>query len=406
MNIFESFITAVDSILANKMRSILTMLGVIIGVGAVIGLMSIGDGVNESITGDIQSIGTNLLTVTTDTEVSNGRISLSLDDVEALSDPLNAPDVSGVAAAVQGEQQVVYSGLEEGATVLGVTANYFDINNLNEFAYGDRLTTNDVDTNARVAVIGWTLANDLFGDEFPVGNFIKINGVSYEVVGVLTEEGESITGSADENVYLPISTAQSRLFNYRTRTGAKAVNLIYAQAASEEQTDAAIEQVTEVLRDQHGIAYAGEDDFLIISQADLLSTLDQVTGTLTAFLGAIAGISLLVGGIGIMNIMLVSVTERTREIGIRKAIGALRRDIIAQFLLESILLSLLGGLLGIALGYSMSLVVGNLLDITAVVTTSTVALASGFALGVGLLFGAYPAWRASSLRPIEALRYE
>lgn len=406
MNIYESLLTAVDSILANKMRSILTMLGVIIGVGAVIGLMSIGDGVNESITGDIESIGTNLLTVTTDTEVSNGRISLSLDDVEALADPLNAPDVADVAAAVQGNQQVVYSGIEEGATVLGVTANYFDINNLNEFAFGDQLTTQDIDTNARVAVIGWTLASDLFGDAFPVGKSIKINGVSYEVVGVLGEEGESITGSADENVYLPISTAQSRLFTTRTRTGEKAVNLIYAQAVSEEQTDAAIEQVTEVLREQHGIAYAGDDDFVIISQADLLSTLDQVTGTLTAFLGAIAGISLLVGGIGIMNIMLVSVTERTREIGIRKAIGALRRDIIAQFLLESILLSLFGGALGIALGYTLSIVVGNLLDIVAVVTTSTVSLAAGFALGVGLLFGAYPAWRASSLRPIEALRYE
>lgn len=406
MNLFESLLTAVDSLLANKMRSILTMLGVIIGVGSVITLMSIGNGVNESITGEIQSIGTNLLVITTDSEVSNGRPALSLEDVEALADPLNAPDLDGVAAAVQGNQQIVYQGLEEGATVLGITANYFDINNVGDFAYGDRLTDNDNATNARVAVLGWTLASDLFGDEFPLGKSIKINGVSYEVVGVLAEAGDGITGSTDDDVFLPLSTAQTRLFTSRTRTGAKAVNAIYTQAASEDRTDAAIEQVTDVLRELHGVTYAGEDDFTIISQSDLLSTFDAITGTLTLFLGAIAGVSLVVGGIGIMNIMLVSVTERTREIGIRKAVGALKRDIILQFLLEAILLSLLGGFIGIMLGYSLAVIGGNLLDITAIVDIQTVALASGFAAGVGLVFGAYPAWRAASLRPIEALRYE
>jgi putative ABC transport system permease protein len=406
MNIWESFLTASDSILANKMRAVLTMLGVIIGVAAVIALVSLGDGLNASITSDIQSIGTNLIFVTTDTENSNGRPALSLEDAEAIADPLNVPAVVDAAASVQGTQQVVFNGLEETATVLGVTANYFGINNITDLTYGDFLTEADIDGKGRVAVIGATVASELFGETYPVGQSLKINGVSYEVVGVLTEVGEDLTGSEDENVYIPISTAQSRLYTYRTRTGAKAVTMITAQAVNEDQMDTAVEQITLLLRDLHDITYAGDDDFTIINQADLLSTLDSITGTLTAFLAAIAGVSLLVGGIGIMNIMLVSVTERTREIGVRKAIGALRRDIIAQFLLEAILLCLLGGVLGILLGFGLSGIAGGLLDITAVITANTIVMAVGFAVAVGVIFGAYPAWRAAGLSPIEALRYE
>jgi putative ABC transport system permease protein len=207
-------------------------------------------------------------------------------------------------------------------------------------------------------------------------------------------------------VYVPVSTAHSRLFADRTRDGEKAVNAIIAQASSEEQTDTAIQQITETLRRQHGIIYATDDDFTILSQSDLLETFDTVTATLTAFLGAVAGISLVVGGIGIMNIMLVSVTERTREIGIRKAIGALRRDILAQFLLESITLSVLGGVIGITLGWLISQAASRTLDIITVVNLGNVALATGFATAVGVIFGLYPAWRAANLRPIEALRYE
>jgi putative ABC transport system permease protein len=405
MNLSESFYTALDSLLANKLRAVLTMLGVIIGVAAVIALLSIGNGVNASVTGEIQSIGTNLILIATDFDNSDGLPALSLSDVEALADPLNAPALSAVSASSQAAFEVVHSNRASRTSVIGVTPNYFDVNNIEEFQAGDVLTQADHDTRARVAVLGADVAANLFEDTFPVGNSVKINGVSYEVVGVLAESGSAFSNN-DSNVYVPLSTAQSRLFSERVRDGERAVGSIVAQAANEDVTEVAIEQITETLRRQHNIIYAADDDFTILSQADLLETLDIVTGTLTAFLGAIAGISLVVGGIGIMNIMLVSVTERTREIGIRKAIGALKRDILMQFLLESMLLSVLGGFLGIAFGWLISLVAGSALDIQTVMDIGTVLLATGFAAAVGLIFGIYPAWRAAGLRPIEALRYE
>jgi putative ABC transport system permease protein len=230
--------------------------------------------------------------------------------------------------------------------------------------------------------------------------------VDYEVVGVLESQGQTFAGNADENIYIPLTTAQTRLYPDRTRSGERAVSTIIVQAASEEQSEAAEAQAKAVLQEEHELAADDEDDFTMFSQTELLDTVNIITGTLTAFLGAIAGISLLVGGIGIMNIMLVSVTERTREIGIRKAIGALKRDILVQFLLESVLMSVLGGLLGIVLGWGMAEVGSKALGMSAVMDISTVLLATGFAGGVGLVFGLYPAWRAASLQPIEALRYE
>jgi putative ABC transport system permease protein len=405
MNLTESLRTALDSLLANKMRAVLTMLGVIIGVAAVIALLSVGNGVSESISGEISSIGTNLITISPDRDNSRGYPPLSIGDVEALSDPLRAPDLAQVAASAQGSQEVVQGGVSLNTTVAGVTLNYFAVNNLSEFAAGDGLTPADLDNRTRVAVLGADAGADLFPDQYPVGKSVKINGVSYEVVGVLAESGSNF-GSSDSTVYIPITTAQTRLYTDRARSGEKAVNSIVAQAADEERTDAAVDQITEILRDRHGIIYADDDDFRIFSQTSLLETFDAITGTLTAFLGSIAGISLVVGGIGIMNIMLVSVTERTREIGIRKAVGALRRDILVQFLIESVMLSFLGGSIGILLGWLISTVAGRLIEVAPVVDAGTVLLASGFAVAVGLIFGIYPAWRAAGLRPIEALRYE
>jgi putative ABC transport system permease protein len=406
MNFIESFITSLDSIAANKMRAILTMLGVIIGVASVIALMAIGNGFSEDITSEINAIGTNLITVSTDFDNSNGYPALSLEDVQALSNPNNVPAASRVGATVQGTQPVVYGGESLNTTVSGATPTYMEISSLNEFQLGDSLTENDEATSARVAVLGADVASDLFGTEYPVGRSIKINGVSYEVIGVLEDSGGGIGGFTDENVYVPLSTAMSRLYTNRTRHGQKAVSTISVEAASSEHVEDAINQVTETLRDQHDIAYGDDDDFSIFDQSSLLDTVNSVTDTLTTFLGAIAAISLLVGGIGIMNIMLVSVTERTREIGIRKAIGAFRRDILAQFLLESMVLSLLGGALGIILGWLISQAAAQAFDLTMVIDAGTVALSASFAAAVGLIFGIYPAWRASKLQPIEALRYE
>jgi putative ABC transport system permease protein len=395
------------SLVNNKMRAILTMLGVIIGVAAVIALLSVGNGVRNTIEGEIQSIGSNLVVVMTDMETSGGYQALSARDAAAIADPLNVPAVRTVAAEVQGSQQVLYGGEEARVTVSGVTAEYLTVRNL-DVALGSPFAQEDVDTKARVAILGANVAEDLFpANELPIGQSIKIAGVKYEVIGLLKEVGGMGMASQDDQVFIPLSTAQARLYTDRTRSGDRAVSVIYAQAADESQVDQAVKQIEDMLRERHDVAYQADDDFSIINQADILDMANVVTSTITLFLGAIAGISLLVGGIGIMNIMLVSVTERTREIGIRKAIGALRRDILTQFLIESLVISLVGGSLGIVLGVLLSSVIGSLsIDLTPAVEATSVLMSFGFAAAVGLIFGIYPAWRAASLRPIEALRYE
>ena len=407
MDFFESFLTALGSLSTNKMRSVLTTLGIIIGVAAVITLLAIGNGVSESIEGEIQGIGSNLITIITDRDNSDGYPALSMSDVNAIDDQLYVPSVHRIAAEVQGTQQVLYGGRDTRVTVSGVTANYFSVRN-KPVELGADLTEDDVNNKSRVAVLGSDVIEDLFPDgEYPIGMSIKIRGIQYKVIGILESKGGMGPMSEDNQVYIPLTTAQARLFTGRTRAGERKVDVIYAEAIDEDTMDPAIEEIKTVLRDRHDIAYTADDDFMIISQTDILDAFGVIMASLNLFLGAIAGISLLVGGIGIMNIMLVSVTERTREIGIRKAVGALRRDILIQFLIESLLLSLIGGMLGIALGYTGASVIGVLVkDLTPVVDIGTVLMSFSFAAAVGLIFGIYPAWRAAGLRPIEALRYE
>jgi putative ABC transport system permease protein len=279
-------------------------------------------------------------------------------------------------------------------------------------ALGSFLDDQDVNSRSRVAVIGSRIAERFFGETatYPVGASIKINNIPFRVIGVLEERGGTggPGGNQDEVVMVPMSTAHERLFpRFHNRKGEPMLSVVYAQVVSEDRMDAASQEISELLRERHDIRFQDEDDFTVINQQDLLSIFGQITNVLTIFLGAIAGISLLVGGIGIMNIMLVSVTERTREIGLRKAVGAKRRDILLQFLIESVVLSLIGGLLGIALGASGAIGISRLQDdLVAIVTPQSIALATGFSAAVGLFFGIYPATRAARLNPIEALRYE
>jgi len=406
MSIYESLHTAMTGLTTNKMRAALTMLGIIIGVASVVALLSIGEGVEEAITGEIEGLGSNLIFITADQpEDSTSPAYLTTADAEALADPFNAPSLVAVAPAMQGQLRVSHGDEATNLTVSGTNAHFADVRSL-EAAMGGFLTGADLNDQAKVTVLGWGAYSDLFEDgDYPIGQAVSIDEVRFEVVGVLEEQGGFT--NEDDNVYVPLTTAQTRFFPQRTLSGERPVAAIYVSVVDETQVDAAIDQISDTLRGRHDLASGDSDDFQVTSQQAVLDIANQITGILTVFLGAIAGISLLVGGIGIMNIMLVSVTERTREVGIRKAVGATKRDILLQFLLEAIVLSFLGGLLGIGLGITGANLISNLTpDLVTKVTVGTMGLAAGVASAVGLMFGVYPAWRAASLRPIEALRYE
>ncbi|MBX7252775.1 MAG: ABC transporter permease [Candidatus Promineofilum sp.] len=413
MNLALNTRLALGSLLANKLRAVLTMLGIIIGVAAVITLISVGEGVQDVVVSEFQGLGNNLLFVVPGSPDANEftgdlvRAELTNDDYLALANPSAVPDLVRVAPTYGRPAVVTRGGEEARTTVTGTTPDYTDVRDFYPIE-GDFFTEQDVTTAARVAVLGQSVYEQLFPDGTPpVGETIRINNVNFRVIGLMEEKGGSGFNDQDDVVLIPLNTAQRRLFPARRADGEYRVDQILAQVASEERQDAAIVEMALALRESRGIAYRDEEDFTILSQSDVIGALSQITNVLTLFLGLIAGISLLVGGIGIMNIMLVSVTERTREIGLRKAVGAKRRDILWQFLTEAIILASLGGLIGLALGAGGAWLISRFSDLLdARLAWNSVALAILFSAAVGLFFGIYPATRAARLNPIDALRYE
>ena len=403
MSPLQTIQTAISSLAANKLRAGLALLGIVIGVTAVITLMSIGRGATEQIAGVIQGLGTNLLFVQPEGEDAQ----LTLGDADALVDPVYAPNVLAAAPEVRSFATLAAGRENATAQVVGVTPEYLGARNL-DLASGMFIKFTHVDNRDEVIVLGANVAEHLFQNLDPVGEYVRVNGRRFRVVGLLESQGGGGFGTFDTQVLVPITTAYYRLSGERTSTGDVSVSLINVQIRNIDDIDISIEETSGVLRLRHRIT--GEDDFTVISQQSTLETLEETTNTLVVFLGVIAGISLVVGGIGIMNIMLVSVTERTREIGIRKAMGARWRDILFQFVAEAIVLSIGGGLLGAAAGLGMTSVVDGSTfgsqTFAASFSVEFAVLALVVSAGIGLFFGIYPAARASRLHPIDALRYE
>ena len=413
MKLYRLLLDALENLSANKLRSMLTVLGIVIGVAAVIAMLSIGRGAEASITSRIESMGTNLVYVTPGSTNQSGVRSaagsagtLTLDDAEALA---SLPDIVAVAPETNGFVQVVYQGQNTNTRLMGVTPGYQTVSSL---TLADGIFISEANQSARslVVVLGSSVAENLFGGTSGVvGQKVRMNGQPYKVIGVLTSKGGTGFMNQDDQVFIPLSTAQTRLVGGSRFRGSSVINQINVKAASADAVDQVINNVTLTMRERHG-TIQGADDFTVTSQEATLDTATQVTDTLTIFLGGIAGISLAVGGIGIMNIMLTTVTERTHEIGLRKAIGARRRDILLQFLVESMVLSLIGGLIGAVFGWGIAQMMGQIqisgTIITPVVGLDSVLLATLFSMAVGLFFGIYPATRAARLQPVEALRYE
>ena len=410
MNLLLNIKEALQSLAANKTRSLLTILGIVIGVASVIALLSVGQGAGDSITGEIESIGTNVIYILdgNDAEDVTNPQDLTLRDARALDASANNNDIAYVAPTITRGAEVSYADSSREANILGITPDYQFVQNIS-MAEGSFITDSQVEGRSAVVVLGPEIADRLLGRHTGiVGNTLRIGGYPYRIVGVAEAKGGSAFNNPDTNIYIPISTAQARL----PRGGAPdRVGIILASAETAEVADQAIEQIRDILRRTHRIPPRSPDDFTVLNQQDFLAVASSITNVLTIFLGGIGAISLLVGGIGIMNIMLVSVTERTREIGLRKALGARKKDILLQFLTESVLLSMIGGAIGIAFGWAISLIVnqiavqsGTPLDIS--VTINSVLLATIFSAAVGIFFGYYPANRAASLEPVEALRYE
>jgi putative ABC transport system permease protein len=412
MSLLESLRVALTGLAANRLRAVLTILGIIIGVSAVVALVSLGRGVEAYIAGEFQALGSNVLFVFPSAPASGTRSTvepITTVEAAALANPTVAPDIRQVAMEFQVSATVATGSRATRIAVSGVSPNFQDVRNWYPRNDGAFVTPEDVDAAARVVVLGTTVVERLFGDKNldPIGQTIRINDRLFTVIGVMTEKTSSFLGDENEVVFIPLSTAQTRLDNARTRDGGYRVDILHIQAVSEAAMDAATREIEDYLSVAHDVQFQDEQDFTIVNQADLLTSLGQVTGILTVFLGIIAGISLLVGGIGIMNIMLVSVTERTHEIGLRKAVGAQSSDILAQFLIESLLLSFVGGTIGVAFGWIATQVGTALIpDLSLSLTWDAVVLATVVSSFIGIFFGLYPASRAARMRPIDALRFE
>ncbi|GIO53469.1 MULTISPECIES: ABC transporter permease [Paenibacillus] len=410
MNVGELLRISIRSLRSNMLRSFLTMLGIIIGVATVIAMISIGQGTSKQVTSQIQSLGSNLITVTAGSGSSTGTAAggsqggstgtLNISD----ADPISKIDtVKYVAPVSQVSAQLLNGSNTASATIIGSTPGYADIKSW-ETDIGRFFTEDEVNDRAKVVVLGATTAETLFGEAGfdAVGSMIKINNIPFRVIGVLKAKGSSGTVDQDDTVIAPITTIQSR---FQTGSSRSSVRQILVEAKSTDVINSTMALIQYTMRQSHKLGGA-DDDFRVQSQEDVMSSAESVTKTLTLFLGGVAAISLLVGGIGIMNIMLVSVTERTREIGIRKAIGAKEGTILSQFLFESVTLAILGGVIGVILGFGGSKFVGKLMDVTTAVSMNSVLLAVGFSACIGIVFGVFPARQAAKLDPIEALRYE
>ncbi len=405
-DLFETIIESFRTLTLNKMRTGLAILGIVIGIGSVITLISLGQGSQKSIESQIQSLGSNLLTVSPARQSSGGVMgqfgggtSLVLADAKEIEEKFLGTLVNKVSPEYSSRSQVVAGRNNTNVSVIGVYPQYSEIKKIS-MEKGVFISERDVASMTKVAVLGPTTATDLFGETNPIGKTIKVGNQSLRVIGVTVLKGGSGFNNPDDMIYVPLTTAQRQIFGKTNLTS------ISIEAKSEDVMVQAQNEIGYLLLSQHKLKSPIEADFTIMSQSDLLNTVSQVTNTLTALLGGIAAISLLVGGIGIMNIMLVTVTERTREIGLRKALGAKKKTIITQFLIESILLTFTGGVFGMIFGIVVSFLISKIINLAYVISLSSIVLAIGVSSLIGIVFGLYPARKAANLQPIEALRYE
>jgi len=402
----EPFSTAWVGVATHKLRSFLTILGIVIGVAAVIALMSIGRGAEAQIISNIESMGSGLVTISPGARTFGGVKSavntLTMEDGEAIAGQID--NISAISSSYSSSLQLVVGAQNMRAQVTGVTPEYMSVNNL-ELADGTFFAEYDYQRGVKVVVLGSNVKETLFGDTNPIGQQIRMGKIIVRVIGILESKG-AMWGSSDDAIYVPLTAMQQTVAQPRTAQGERLVSSISLTVSDEEQADYVVTEITSLLRTRHQLGPNVDDDFNIMSMEELAETVSEAIGTMTLLLGAIAAISLLVGGIGVMNIMLVSVLERTREIGIRKALGARERDIWTQFLIEAAFLTFAGGIIGVIVGWAVSYMVSATGFITTLVTADIVILAVSVSVGIGLFFGFYPAWNASHLNPIEALRSE